>query len=169
MPPLHRCYDLCASLAPPQNWLGRRWRLKGGRKFALVVQRSLRRLLAHRSLKGGGRKVHASPWSQNGCTWVDHWSPYRIIPAVPLQQFWLFNEHQGSCCSSYTETELSSFGWPLSILVSNLVAQTWHECDAVSLVYKNTTQTILIGNSEELLLKRSIIIQWNLVLVCMEG
>ena len=36
--PLHKGYDLCASLVRPQNWQGRRWRHKGGRKFALVVQ-----------------------------------------------------------------------------------------------------------------------------------
>ena len=34
---------------------------------------------------------------------------------------------QGSCCSSYTETELSGFGRPLSVLVIFLVAQRWHE------------------------------------------
>ena len=34
---------------------------------------------------------------------------------------------QGSCCSSYTETELSGFGRPLSVLTIFLVAQRWHE------------------------------------------
>ena len=34
-----------------------------------------RRSVAHRSLKGGRRKVHASPWSQNGRTVVGHRSP----------------------------------------------------------------------------------------------
>ena len=34
----HRGCDLCASLVRPQNWPGHRWRHKGGRKFALVVQ-----------------------------------------------------------------------------------------------------------------------------------
>ena len=36
--PLHRGCDLCASLVRPQNWPGRRWRQKGGRTVALVVQ-----------------------------------------------------------------------------------------------------------------------------------
>ena len=40
IPPSHRCCDLrgCASLVRPQNWPGRRWRRKGGRTVALVVQ-----------------------------------------------------------------------------------------------------------------------------------
>ena len=38
VPPLHRGCDLCASLVRPQNWPGRRWRQKGGRTVALVVQ-----------------------------------------------------------------------------------------------------------------------------------
>ena len=38
IPPLHRGCDLCASLVRPQNWPGRRWRHKGGRTVALVVQ-----------------------------------------------------------------------------------------------------------------------------------
>ena len=36
--PLHSGCDLCASLVRPQNWSGRRWRQKGGRAVALVVQ-----------------------------------------------------------------------------------------------------------------------------------
>ena len=43
--------------------------------FKTVTQRSPRRLVAHRSLKGGRRKAHTSPWWQNGCTVVGHWSP----------------------------------------------------------------------------------------------
>ena len=43
--------------------------------FKTVAQRSPRRSVAHRSLKGGRMKAHTSPWSQNGCTVVDHWSP----------------------------------------------------------------------------------------------
>ena len=43
--------------------------------FKTVAQRSLRMSVAHRSFKGGGRKAHTSPWSQNGCTVVGHWSP----------------------------------------------------------------------------------------------
>ena len=38
IPPLHRGCDLCASLVWPHNWPGRRWRQKGGRTVALVVQ-----------------------------------------------------------------------------------------------------------------------------------
>ena len=38
IPPLHRGCDFCASLVRPQNWPGRRWRQKGGRTVALVVQ-----------------------------------------------------------------------------------------------------------------------------------
>ena len=43
--------------------------------FKTVAQRSPRRSVAHRSLKGGRMKAHTSPWSQNGCTMVGHWSP----------------------------------------------------------------------------------------------
>ena len=43
--------------------------------FKTVAQRSPRRSVAHRSLEGGRRKAHTSPWWQNGCTVVDHWSP----------------------------------------------------------------------------------------------
>ena len=50
--------------------------------FKTVAQRSPRRLVAHRSLKGGRRKAHASPWSQNGCTGVGHWSPRKIMRTV---------------------------------------------------------------------------------------
>ena len=42
--------------------------------FKTVAQRSPRRSVAHRSLKGGRMKAHTSPWSQNGCTVVGHWS-----------------------------------------------------------------------------------------------
>ena len=34
---------------------------------------------------------------------------------------------QGSCCSSYTETELSGFRRPLRVLTIFMVAQRWHE------------------------------------------
>ena len=43
--------------------------------FKTVAQRSPGRSVAHRSLKGGRMKAHTSPWSQNGCTVVGHWSP----------------------------------------------------------------------------------------------
>ena len=34
---------------------------------------------------------------------------------------------KGLCCSSYTETELSGFRRPLSVLTIFMVAQRWHE------------------------------------------
>ena len=34
---------------------------------------------------------------------------------------------QGSCCSSYTETELSGFRRPLSVLTIFIIAQRWHK------------------------------------------
>ena len=43
--------------------------------FKTVAQRSPRRSVAHRSLKGGRMKARTSPWSQNGCTMVGYWSP----------------------------------------------------------------------------------------------
>ena len=43
--------------------------------FKTVAQRSLRRSVANRSLKGGRMQAHTSPWSQNGCTVVGPWSP----------------------------------------------------------------------------------------------
>ena len=43
--------------------------------FKTVAQGSPRRSVAHRSLKGGRMKAHTSPWAQNGCTVVGHWSP----------------------------------------------------------------------------------------------
>ena len=88
--------------------------------FKTVAQRSPRRSVAHRSLKGGRMKAHTSPWSQNGCTVVGHWSPSKSAnivyqferhvclpcttivpplasaffarPVVALQQFWSFKE-----------------------------------------------------------------------------
>ena len=71
--------------------------------FKTVAQMSQRRSVAHRSLKGGRRKAHTLPWSLNGCTVVGHWSPHS-------------GKAQGSYCSSYTESELSGFGGPLSVL-----------------------------------------------------
>ena len=43
--------------------------------FKTVAQRSPRRSITHRSLEGGRGKAHTSPWWQNGCTVVGHWSP----------------------------------------------------------------------------------------------
>ena len=157
--------------------------------FKTIAQRSPWRSVAHRSLKGGRMKAHTSPWSQNGCTVVGHWSNSKnanivyqferhvclpcttIVP--PLSDQWRpLSDHcgdhcasiqqprqhlshhgngsaftlpslrdllchyssfgrsrkaQGSCCSSYTETELSGFRWPLSVLTIFMVAQRWYE------------------------------------------
>ena len=57
---------------------GRHGRCEVLSMFKTVAQRSPRRSVAHRSLKGGRRKAHTSPWSQNGCTVVGHWSPRKI-------------------------------------------------------------------------------------------
>ena len=54
---------------------GRHGRREVWSMFKTVAQRSPRRSVAHRSLKGGRMKAHTSPWSQNGCTVVGHWSP----------------------------------------------------------------------------------------------
>ena len=217
IPPLHRGCDLSASILWPRNWPGRRWRQKGGWAVASVVQwwykgrsdivmdamvavkfwacskQSHKGRRGGRSLKGGRRKAHTSPWWQTGCTVVGHWSPRKkirtvvnivyqfeqrfclpsttIVPPLADQQrplsdhsgdhcasirrprqpfshlgngsasnlpplcdmlrhyssFGRSRKAQGSCCSSYTETELSGFGRPLSILTIFLVAQRWHE------------------------------------------
>ena len=104
IPPLHRGCDLCACLVwpctkltrsplkaerRPNCCLGRSrvahrtFRHRHGRHgrrevlsmFKTVAQRSPRRSVAHRSLKGGRMEAHTSPWSQNGCTVVGHWPP----------------------------------------------------------------------------------------------
>ena len=156
--------------------------------FKTGAQRSPRRSVAHRSLKGGRMKAHTSPWSQNGCTVVGHWSPSKKceycvsiwatrLPSLyhhcasfgrpmasierslwrPLclhsattatldhgdgsaftlpslrdllchyNSFGRSRKAQGSCCSSYTETELSGSRRPLSLLTIFMVAQRWHE------------------------------------------
>ena len=156
--------------------------------FKTVAQRSPRRSVAHRSLKGGRMKGHTSPWSQNGCTVVGHWSPSKknanivyqferhvclpcttIVPPLadqwrPLRDhcgdhcasiqrprqhlshhgsaftlpslrdllchyssFGCSRKVQGSCCSSYTGTELSGFRRPLSVLTISMVAPRWHK------------------------------------------
>ena len=70
----------------------------------------------------------------------DHGNPWATL-AMVLPPLWLLSgtwyghynsfgrsrKAQGSCCSSYTETELSDFGRPLSVLTIFLVAQRWHE------------------------------------------
>ena len=43
--------------------------------FKTVAQRSSRRLVARRWLKGDRREAQALPWLQNGGTVVDQWSP----------------------------------------------------------------------------------------------
>ena len=54
---------------------GRHGRREVLNMFKTDPQRSPRRSVAHRSLKGGRMKAHTSLWSQNGCTVVGHWSP----------------------------------------------------------------------------------------------
>ena len=61
---------------------GRHGRSEVFSMFKTVAQRSPRRSVADRSLKGGRRKAHASPWSQNGCTGFGHWSSCKIIRTV---------------------------------------------------------------------------------------
>ena len=56
---------------------GRHGRLEVLSMFKTVAQRSPRRSVAHRSLKGGRGEAHTSPWWQNGCTVVGHWSPHK--------------------------------------------------------------------------------------------
>ena len=58
--PRHGCHGRCEVLS----------------MFKTVTQRSPRRLVAHRSLKGGRGKARVSLWLQNGCTGVGHWSPH---------------------------------------------------------------------------------------------
>ena len=58
---------------------GRHGRREVFSMFKTVAQRSPRRSVAHRSFKGGRRKAQASPWSQNGCTGVGHWSPCKTM------------------------------------------------------------------------------------------
>ena len=164
--------------------------------FKTVAKRSPRMSVAYRSLKGGRRKAHTSPWSQNGCTLVGHWSPRKKCALLwtlcinlsnasaflvrPLCLPWPtnsvrwainvattvppFGDHclhsaflcdllchysslgrsrkaQGSCCSSYTETELSGFGRPLSVLTIFLVAQRWHEGRSPTVAGKTSLTT----------------------------
>ena len=67
--------------------------------FKAVAQRSPRRPVACRSLKGGRRKARASPWSQNGCTWVGHWSTRKKMRTVVniLYQFIYIVYEFGRC------------------------------------------------------------------------
>ena len=53
---------------------GRHGRRKVLSMFKTVAQRSPRSA-AYRSFKGGRKKTHSSPWSQNGYTGIGHWSP----------------------------------------------------------------------------------------------
>ena len=217
IPPLHRGCDLCASLVRPQNCPGRRWRQKGGRTVALVVQgwytgrsgiamdamvavkfwacskqshkgRRGGRSLTGRSKEAGWRHAHRrgrrmdAQWSAIGrpvknanivfqferlvclpCTTIvppldDQWRPLSdhcgdhcasiqrprqhlshhgdgsafTLPSLcdllcRYNSFGRSRKAQGSCCSSYTETELSGFRRPLSVLTIFMVAQGWHE------------------------------------------
>ena len=217
IPPLHRGCDLCASLVRPQNCPGRRWRQKGGRTVALVVQgwytgrsgiamdamvavkfwacskqshkgRRGGRSLTGRSKEAGWRHTHRrgrrmdAQWSAIGrpvknanivyqferlvclpCTTIvppldDQWRPLSdhcgdhcasiqrprqhlshhgdgsafTLPSLRdllchYNSFGRSRKAQGSCCSSYTETELSGFRRPLSVLTIFMVAQGWHE------------------------------------------
>ena len=217
IPPLHRGCDLCASLVRPQNCPGRRWRQKGGRTVALVVQgwytgrsgiamdamvavkfwacskqshkgRRGGRSLTGRSKEAGWRHTHRrgrrmdAQWSAIGrpvknanivyqferhvslpCTTIvppldDQWRPLSdhcgdhcasiqrprqhlshhgdgsafTLPSLRdllchYNNFGRSRKAQGSCCSSYTETELSGFRRPLSVLTIFMVAQGWHE------------------------------------------
>ena len=217
IPPLHRGCDLCASLVRPQNCPGRRWRQKGGRTVALVVQgwytgrsgiamdamvavkfwacskqshkgRRGGRSLTGRSKEAGWRHTHRrgrrmdAQWSAIGrpvknanivyqferhvclpCTTIvppldDQWRPLSdhcgdhcasiqrprqhlshhgdgsafTLPSLRdlfchYNSFGRSRKAQGSCCSSYTETELSGFQRPLSVLTIFMVAQGWHE------------------------------------------
>ena len=217
IPPLHRGCDLCASLVRPQNCPGRRWRQKGGRTVALVVQgwhtgrsgiamdamvavkfwacskqshkgRRGGRSLTGRSKEAGWRHTHRrgrrmdAQWSAIGrpvknanivfqferhvclpCTTIvppldDQWRPLSdhcgdhcasiqrprqhlshhgdgsafTLPSLRdllchYNSFGRSRKAQGSCCSSYTETELSGFRRPLSVLTIFVVAQGWHE------------------------------------------
>ena len=217
IPPLHRGCDLCASLVRPQNWPGRRWRQKGGRTVALVVQgwhtgrsdiamdamvagkfwacskqshkgRRGGRSLTGRSKEAGWRHTHRrgrrmdAQWSAIGrpvknanivyqferhvclpCTTIvlplaDQWRPLSdycgdhcasiqrprqhlshhsngsafTLPSLcdllcHYSSFGRSRKAQGSCCSSYTETELFGFQRPLSVLTIFMVAQRWHE------------------------------------------
>ena len=217
IPPLHRGCDHCASLVRPQNWPGRRWRQKGGRTVAVVVQgwhigrsdiamdamvavkfwacskqshksRWGGRSLTSRSKEAGWRHTHRrgrrmdAQWSAIGrpvknenivyqferhvclpCTTIvpplaDQWRPLSghcgdhcatiqrprqhlshhgngsafTLPSLcdllcHYSSFGRSRKAQGSCCSSYTERELSGFRRPLSVLTIFMVAQRWHE------------------------------------------
>ena len=67
---------------------GRHGRRKFVNMFKTVAQRSPRRLVARRWLKGGRREAHSLPWWQNGGTVVDQWSPgnrcvlLQIFPSI---------------------------------------------------------------------------------------
>ena len=63
------------SMVVPRTFIHRHGRREVLSMFKTVAQRSPRRSVTHRSLEGGRRKAHTSPWWQNGCTVVGHWSP----------------------------------------------------------------------------------------------
>ena len=65
---------------------GRRRRREVLSMFKTVAQRSPRRLVSRWSLKGGRRKAHVSPWSQNECRGVGHWSPRKNCVLVSTRR-----------------------------------------------------------------------------------
>ena len=79
VPPLcdHNICQVAVGGSKEAEW---RFRHRHGRHkflnmFKTVAQRSPRRLVARRWLKGGRREAQALPWLQNGGTVVDQWSP----------------------------------------------------------------------------------------------
>ena len=100
--------------------------------FKTVAQRSPRRSVAHRSLEGGRRKAHTSPWWQNGCTVVCHWSPCKkyvrlwtlcinlssasafLLP--PLCLLWLTNNVHWAITVATTVPPFGDHGNPLATL-----------------------------------------------------
>ena len=105
------------------------------------------RSLTGRSKEAGGRHTHRRgrrmdvQWSAiartvgptNGVHWAitvtlePPWQWFRLHSASFARPVVPSRKAQGSCCSSYTETELSGLGRPLSVLTIFLVAQRWHE------------------------------------------
>ena len=97
-----------------------------------VAQRSPRRSVAHRSLKAGRRKAHTSPWWQNGCTVVGHWSlrkkyvllwtlcinlsnaPASLVP--PLCLLWPTNSVHWAIIVATTVPPFGDHGNPLATL-----------------------------------------------------
>ena len=78
------------------------WTFKSGTKYVQIspwtpwspwrsehaqnIRTKVKEFVARRSLRGGRRKAHVSPWSQNGCTGVGHWSPRKKMHEPPLHK-----------------------------------------------------------------------------------